>query len=594
MEAVARSRGEVAPGADDKGGDDACADEVGVEARAGSCGGPALWDDQRRGGDASSASEGAASRNGEANTALDDAISGDTAGDCDDIEAEVRKSRDDDSAAAVKKRKKTRNKMRNRKHRDTRLTPDESESGTEVVRTRYPERDKAALEAEVDCLKQDTSQHATRISQLECELANMRDAHGLKQEHDVYKAKATTLINERDSHISGLKDKVRTLEKQLEQQLDESRQHFFEAKKSWSDKIQTLEAQIFNMDRKVAEDSLEYSRMERLLADAQQCLKDQQHQCAKFEEQLLERYTQLAHMRRSHEEELQRRRALQDSELDELRMQAAVLRAQLAQAQQDRDREASQAQILILKLNRKKAECKKNQEQIQGLEESQRTLLAKVSELEKQLNLASDSETILKHSLKRSEAELETMQEELAKLNQVMTSAVIENKRLMEELEARQQQADKQQSRLKAVTELLGSRETTAEQVDPLVVEPVVHVRNFTSVSDPQRNISEGGVRAGGICSRGFVGDVALPWLPRSLAFNDYYLDEWPPPAHSGSTTLVAYPPLFFLPPLVSKKPAVTSVKPRLPCARRRAAAVALPIIRTPTTPVRASVVRGG
>lgn len=76
--------------------------------------------------------------------------------------------------------------------------------------------------------------------------------------------------------------------------------------------------------------------MERLLADDQQRLKDQQQQCAKFEEQLLERDTQLANMRCSHEEELQRQRALQDSQLNELRMQAAVLRAQLAQAQQDR------------------------------------------------------------------------------------------------------------------------------------------------------------------------------------------------------------------------------------------------------------------
>ncbi|XP_049272054.1 centrosomal protein of 112 kDa-like [Rhipicephalus sanguineus] len=505
MKAVARLCGEVAPGADDEGSDDACADEVGVDACAGSCGGPAPRDDQRRGGDASSASEGAASRNGEANTALDDAISGDTAGDCDDIEAEVKKSRDDDNAAAVKKRKKTRNKRRNRKHTHTRLTPDESESGTEVVRTRDLERDKAALEAEVDRLKQDTSQHATRISQLECELANMTDAHdGLKQEHDVYKAKATTMINEKDSHISGLKDKVRTLEKQLAQQLEESRQHYFEAKTSWSDKIQTLEAQIFNMDRKVAEDSLEYSRMERLLADAQQCLKDQQHQCAKFEEQLLERDTQLANMRRSHEEELQRQRALQDSQLDELRTQAAVLRAQLAQAQQDRDREASQAQTLIVKLNQKEAECKKNLGPIQGLEEGQRTLLAKVSEQEKQLSLASDTETILKHGLKRSDAELKTIQEELAKLNQVLASAEIENKRLMEELKARKQQADKQ-SRLEEVTQLQESLERVAGQVDPFEEETAAHVRNCTSVSDPQRNITEGGVRAGGICS--FLGD---------------------------------------------------------------------------------------
>lgn len=55
----------------------------------------------------------------------------------------------------------------------------------------------------------------------------------------------------------------------------------------------------------------------------------------------------------------------------------------------------------------------------------------------------SHSEATLKHSLK-SEAELKTMKEELAKLKQVQASAEMENKQLMEDLEARQQQADKQ------------------------------------------------------------------------------------------------------------------------------------------------------
>uniref|UniRef100_A0A131YEN1 Golgin subfamily A member 1 n=1 Tax=Rhipicephalus appendiculatus TaxID=34631 RepID=A0A131YEN1_RHIAP len=242
--------------------------------------------------------------------------------------------------------------------------------GGEQARARDLERDKAALEAEVDRLKQDTLQNTARISQLECELGSLTDEHdGLKHTHDVYKSKATTMIDEKDRHISDLEDKVRTLEKrlegttltgdehiqslveerkQLEKKLDESRQHLSEVKTSWSDKINNLEAQIFNLNQKMAEDSQECSRMEKLLAEAQQCLKDQQQQCAKFEGQLLERDTELASMRRSHEEELQRQHALQDSQLDELRMQAADLRAQLTQAQRDRDREASQAQACIV------------------------------------------------------------------------------------------------------------------------------------------------------------------------------------------------------------------------------------------------------
>ncbi|KAH8032412.1 hypothetical protein HPB51_024604 [Rhipicephalus microplus] len=136
--------------------------------------------------------------------------------------------------------------------------------------------------------------------------------------------------------------------KQLEKKLDESRQHLSEVKTSWSDKINNLEAQIFNLNQKMAEDSQECSHMEKLLADAQQRLKDQQQQCAKFEEQLLDRDTELANMRCHYEEEFLRQRALQDCQLDELRMQAADLRAQLTQAQRDRDQEAIQAQAHIV------------------------------------------------------------------------------------------------------------------------------------------------------------------------------------------------------------------------------------------------------
>lgn len=54
--------------------------------------------------------------------------------------------------------------------------------------------------------------------------------------------------------------------------------------------------------------------------------------------------------------------------------------------------------------------------------------MTKVSELGKLLSLASQSETTLKHSLKKSEAELLIMQEELAKLNKVLASVETENK----------------------------------------------------------------------------------------------------------------------------------------------------------------------
>ncbi|KAH8021401.1 hypothetical protein HPB51_015581 [Rhipicephalus microplus] len=96
---------------------------------------------------------------------------------------------------------------------DTRITPDESESYAEVVPSCDLERDKASLETKVDRL---CPWHTTRISQLERELGNLADARdGLELEHDVYKSRATTMIDKKNHHISALKGKVRTLEKRL-------------------------------------------------------------------------------------------------------------------------------------------------------------------------------------------------------------------------------------------------------------------------------------------------------------------------------------------------------------------------------------------
>ncbi|KAH8018483.1 hypothetical protein HPB51_008125 [Rhipicephalus microplus] len=104
--------------------------------------------------------------------------------------------------------------------------------------------------------------------------------------------------------------------------------------------MHTLEADIFNLNRKMAEDSLECSCMEEMLADAKQTSRISSSS-ARYE-QTVERDTELSNMQRSHNEELQRQRAFQDYRLNELRMQVADLRAQLAQAQRDRDHETSQ------------------------------------------------------------------------------------------------------------------------------------------------------------------------------------------------------------------------------------------------------------
>lgn len=133
-------------------------------------------------------------------------------------------------------------------------------------------------------------------------------------------------------------------------------------------------------------------------------------------------------------------------------------------------------QALTVKLSKKVVECSENQKCIQGLEPGQRTLLTKIFELEKQLS-------VLWHTLEKKEIEQNSIQEELAELKPVLVSAEVENKRLMEELEARQQEADKYQSRLEVVTQMQESMERAIEKVKQLE-EAAVNISNYNSVSD--------------------------------------------------------------------------------------------------------------
>ncbi|KAG0430000.1 hypothetical protein HPB47_023084, partial [Ixodes persulcatus] len=236
-------------------------------------------------------------------------------------------------------------------------------------RTKELLKEKATLEAEVDRLKQEALQNSGRISQLECTLGNLTDEHdGLKHTHDLYKSKTTSLLAEKDSSICTLEDRVETLEKRLdgagltgdeqvqslveerkvlEKKLDESRQHLSEVKSSWSEKINNLETQIFNLNQKMAEDAQESRRMEREVEELALKLKTSEQHGWVLEEQLQQKTAELAALHRSKEEELRRQRSQQDAQLDELRLQVAALRSDLSQAHKERDREAQEAQARI-------------------------------------------------------------------------------------------------------------------------------------------------------------------------------------------------------------------------------------------------------
>lgn len=333
-------------------------------------------------------------------------------------------------------------------------------------RTKELLKEKAALEAEVDRLKQEALQNSGRISQLECTLGNLTDEHdGLKHTHDLYKSKTTSLLDEKDSSISDLEDKVQTLEKRLdgagltgdeqvqslieerkvlEKKLDESRQHLSEVKSSWSEKINNLETQIFNLNQKMAEDAQECSGLERQLEEAMLKLKTSEQRCWTLEEQLQQKATELAALQQSKEEELKRQRTQQDAQLDELRLQVAALRSDLSQAQRDRDKEVQEAQARIAELQRKDAEHQKSLEHIQKLEEASSASANKVAQLEKELSLVNHSEASLRQTVKQNRAEMKAMVEELDELKLRNASLSGENERLKQEAGETRSQGDEE------------------------------------------------------------------------------------------------------------------------------------------------------
>ncbi|CAN7937089.1 unnamed protein product [Ixodes hexagonus] len=333
-------------------------------------------------------------------------------------------------------------------------------------RTRELLREKTSLEAEVDRLKQEALQNSGRISQLECTLGNLTDEHdGLKHTHDLYKSKTTSLLDEKDSSISDLEDKVRTLEKRLdgagltgdeqvqslieerkalEKKLDESRQHLSEVKSSWSEKINNLESQIFNLNQKMAEDAQECSRLERQLEETALKLKTTEQNCWTLEEQLQQKTSELAALQQSKEEELRRQRSQQDAQLDELRLQVAALRSDLSQAHRDRDKEAQEAQARIAELQRKDAEHQKSLEYIQKLEETSSASANKVAQLERELSLVTHSETSLRQAIKQNQAEMKAMSEELDVLKLRNASLSGDNERLKQEAGESRSQGDEE------------------------------------------------------------------------------------------------------------------------------------------------------
>ncbi|XP_064457538.1 golgin subfamily A member 1-like isoform X3 [Ornithodoros turicata] len=305
----------------------------------------------------------------------------------------------------------------------TQLQQERQQVPKDLVAEMQAEKD--ALIQEVDILKKEALQSSNRISQLESTLGNLTDEYdGLKHTHDVYKAKAAVLSEETNSVVAHLTEKVKILEKRLEDhsltgdeqvqsliqerrsletKLDEARQHLSEVKSSWSEKINSLEAQILNLNHKMADDGQECSRLEHALAAAEQKIKEYEEYKWTVEEQLQTKEKQIIALQQTREEELERLQRAHSDQIEELRSQLAATKGDLVQAHKERDRAMRDVDAGKAELQKKEGMY---QLRTQELECSLQNLTEKVSKLETE-------KECLSKDLQRHMAEVDQLQEAL-------------------------------------------------------------------------------------------------------------------------------------------------------------------------------------
>ncbi|XP_070532754.1 golgin subfamily A member 1-like isoform X2 [Ptychodera flava] len=239
-------------------------------------------------------------------------------------------------------------------------------------------------------------------------------------------AEIATQLEERESTVNHLQEKVRTLEQrlqdnnlsgddkleavkserdQLELKLEESRQHLNDVKSTWSSKINSLEQQISHLNAKIGEDSdeLETSRQttqsmkekfEKQVDDLKSQLTAAEDRAFKTLETMNDKESKFDVQKAQLEVELQKSR----KQIEEAKQQASESRQHL----QDKIN-ALESQILALETAK---ELDKNtaQQRISLLENTQTEYLEKEIEHEKHMTRMEEEGQRLKEQLRQKDA----------------------------------------------------------------------------------------------------------------------------------------------------------------------------------------------
>ncbi|XP_070532753.1 golgin subfamily A member 1-like isoform X1 [Ptychodera flava] len=289
------------------------------------------------------------------------------------------------------------------------------------------EREKTNCVEKITELNQVIAEKSSSLSKLEIRLNSIQDEYdSLRHSNDVYRQQIATQLEERESTVNHLQEKVRTLEQrlqdnnlsgddkleavkserdQLELKLEESRQHLNDVKSTWSSKINSLEQQISHLNAKIGEDSdeLETSRQttqsmkekfEKQVDDLKSQLTAAEDRAFKTLETMNDKESKFDVQKAQLEVELQKSR----KQIEEAKQQASESRQHL----QDKIN-ALESQILALETAK---ELDKNtaQQRISLLENTQTEYLEKEIEHEKHMTRMEEEGQRLKEQLRQKDA----------------------------------------------------------------------------------------------------------------------------------------------------------------------------------------------
>lgn len=302
---------------------------------------------------------------------------------------------------------------------------------------------KESLGKKVVELSWQLEQDGSKCSQIEKMLSDLQNEYDtLQHNHEIYTSKNEALLEKRETTISYLEERVQTLERRLasselgdderlkalsterdnlEVKLEESRQHLNEVKTNWSDTITTLEKQIANLNKKMAEDREEESKREEQVEIEKSRLNLRVVELGQQLEDSHSHNHYVAHKLESTEEELKKQKAGLRQEIEK----AYHDKEEATRLLEERIHNFEERHMAMQK--ERDDEVVKYQSKIAQLESKNTEHLSKENDLEKHINKLLEERGKLEKNLESTESkmhEIESMLEESKQLVETLTKEV--------------------------------------------------------------------------------------------------------------------------------------------------------------------------